>query len=150
MHHPHMLQKQHKWLVYDPVDGTGKQLHLINDAKGGGIQNTKIISEGCFSVDGYVEEFNPKEPDHTQLAAELLMCSYGPHFFHQEEIIPLDQPDQKITRNHRNTTRPYSKKGKSTDLTGGSQPNSPTPRLFITQKVGNKMKRQNTPRVHPS
>ena len=65
--------------MYDQTSGTGKHLHLINDACGGGIENAKFTKDGRISVDGYVEEFQPHRPAHEQAAAELL-CSYGPHF----------------------------------------------------------------------
>ena len=74
-----ICRKEGAWHIYDQTSGRGKHLHLFNDARGGGIQNTKITEDGRFSVDGYVEEFQPHRPAHTQGTAELL-CSYGPHF----------------------------------------------------------------------
>ena len=74
-----VCRKEEGWHVYDKTSGTGKHLHLINDACGGGIENTKFTKDGRMTVDGYVEEFQPHKPAHEQTAAELL-CSYGPHF----------------------------------------------------------------------
>ena len=74
-----ICRKKGTWHVYDQTSGTGKHLHLINDACGGGIENAKFTQDGRISVDGYVEEFQPHKPAHEQIAAELL-CSYGPHF----------------------------------------------------------------------
>ena len=74
-----ICRKEGTWHVYDPSTSGGKHLYLLNDATGGGIQNTKITADSRFSVDGYVDECDLHKPAHTQATAELL-CSYGPHF----------------------------------------------------------------------
>ena len=143
-----ICRKEGVWHVYDRTSGTGKHLHLINDACGGGIENTKFTKDGRISVDGYVEEFQPHRPAHEQAAAELL-CSYGPHFTlngepsHNGE--PSDTTHGDPTFNHLtdrcslfdpNKTYKLERRAKDTFTHAGT-----------LQRVGRRIKKQKSLRV---
>ena len=75
-----VLELADGWYVLDAYDARpADYLHLVNDARGIGIQNTRIAAGGYFVVDGFVDEFDFSKTDAENAAAEFLVY-YGDRY----------------------------------------------------------------------
>ena len=73
-----------KFLSHASCTAPADYLHLVNDSRGIGVQNTQIAAGGYYVVDGFVDEFDFSKTDAENEAAEFLVW-YG-------SCYPLDPP----------------------------------------------------------